>query len=100
MNLKNVLEMMQEESQLEKYDEHLKYINYQLADDLSYSLFTAVDCNAKKMEIMYKLYILGVLDNDKKMRIKCLKHLKEMFPDLIDSLKEFKDKYKNSKERK
>jgi hypothetical protein len=94
MKVEDILEKIHGDGLINGIDAHLKKINFTIAKEVPYSIFKIIDFDSRKIEVAYKTYIIGVLTNDKEMRISSLNAVKEMSPDLLTNLKAFKKQHK------
>jgi hypothetical protein len=62
-----------------------------MADLDKWNTFAMIQANSKKLEAAYKGYILGVVQNNKKLRVKYIKILKHLMEHVIPNLREFKE---------
>ena len=78
----------------------LKNADYILGKKLTFEEIEKIQIEAIKIQLIYKLYILGVVQNDKEMRVAALKKLKLFYEEILPSLKSFKSYWKDKEAAK
>lgn len=72
--------------------DQINKLNFYISKKIpNFKLMERINTNSRKVEICYLAYILGVVENDKEMRIKAMKKLKLLLKYTIDSARGFKD---------
>lgn len=75
-------------------DNQLKRMDFHLAENMPWALFQKIDAESKKLQAIYKSYVLGVIEDDKKARIQIMKSVKEAITNLPQNLNGFRSFWK------
>lgn len=78
-------------NQAEQVNRTIRALNYAIASETqSWKLYDKLDADSKKIEASFKTYVLGVLRDDKEMRVKAIKSLKDLSEGIVKNAKSFK----------
>lgn len=61
---------------------------------ISDGFFKQIENNSRMIEFAMKTYFLGVVEDDKELRIKSIKSIKELKENMNNTLKRFKEHFK------
>lgn len=75
-------------------DNQLKRMDFHLAEEMNWETFEKVDAEAKKLQALYKVYIMGVVQEDKNKRLESMQAIKEALTRLPKNLHSFRKFWK------